>query len=63
VAISTEEQYATVQAIIEQINNLADQAKEANMKINEISNFAESLTMMNETLKESVDFFKFEETH
>jgi methyl-accepting chemotaxis protein len=61
VAVATEEQYATVQAIIEQINNLADQAKEANMKINEISSFAESLTMMNETVKESVDFFKFEE--
>ena len=60
VAIATEEQYATVQAIIEQINNLAEQAKEANMKINEISNYAESLTMMNENLKESVDFFKFD---
>jgi methyl-accepting chemotaxis protein len=60
VAIATEEQYATVQAIIEQINNLAEQAKDANAKITEISGFAESLTMMNENLKESVDFFKFD---
>jgi methyl-accepting chemotaxis protein len=60
VAIATEEQYATVQAIIEQINNLAEQAKDANMKINEISSYAESLTIMNENLKESVDFFKFD---
>jgi methyl-accepting chemotaxis protein len=63
VATATEEQYATVQAIIEQINNLAEQAKEANTKINEISNFAENLTFMNEALKESVDFFKFEATN
>ncbi|TAE30742.1 MAG: methyl-accepting chemotaxis protein [Candidatus Kapaibacterium sp.] len=60
VAIATEEQYATVQAIIEQINNLAEQAKDANMKITEISGYAESLTMMNENLKDSVDFFKFD---
>ncbi len=60
VAIATEEQFATVQAIIEQINNLADQAKEANTKITEISGYAESLTMMNENLKDSVDFFKFD---
>jgi methyl-accepting chemotaxis protein len=61
VAVSTEEQYATVQAIIEQINNLAAQAKEANIKIGEISGYAESLMYMNEHLKESVDFFKFED--
>lgn len=60
VAVSTEEQYATVQAIIEQINNLASQAKDANTKISEISGYAESLMYMNENLKESVDFFKFE---
>lgn len=60
VAIATEEQYATVQAIIEQINNLAEQAKDANTKITEISSYAESLTLMNENLKESVDFFKFD---
>jgi methyl-accepting chemotaxis protein len=61
VAVSKEEQYATVQAIIEQINNLAAQAKEANIKIGEISGYAESLMYMNEHLKESVDFFKFED--
>jgi methyl-accepting chemotaxis protein len=60
VAVSTEEQYATVQAIIEQINNLASQAKDANTKISEISGYAESLMYMNEHLKESVDFFRFE---
>lgn len=61
VAVSTEEQYATVQAIIEQINNLAAQAKDANIKIGEISGYAENLMYMNENLKESVDFFKFDD--
>ncbi|MBL7989805.1 MAG: methyl-accepting chemotaxis protein [Candidatus Kapabacteria bacterium] len=60
VADATEEQYATVQAIIRQINHLAAQAKEANIKISEISSFAESLMYMNDNLKESVDFFKFD---
>jgi methyl-accepting chemotaxis protein len=60
VAISTEKQYATVRAIIDQINHLAAQAKDANAKISEISSYAESLMYMNENLKESVDFFKFE---
>ncbi|MCS6807936.1 MAG: methyl-accepting chemotaxis protein [Bacteroidota bacterium] len=60
VAIATEEQYATVQAIIEQIHNLAAQAKDANAKISEISSYAENLMYMNEHLKESVDFFKFD---
>jgi methyl-accepting chemotaxis protein len=60
VAVSTEKQYATVRAIIDQINHLATQAKDANAKISEISSYAESLMYMNENLKESVDFFKFE---
>jgi methyl-accepting chemotaxis protein len=61
VALTTEEQYATVQEIISQINNLAAQAKEANQKIGEISGYVESLTLMNENLKENVDFFKLGE--
>jgi methyl-accepting chemotaxis protein len=61
VAVSTEEQFATVQEIILQINNLAAKAIETNSRISEIAGYAESLTYMNENLKESVDFFKFEE--
>jgi methyl-accepting chemotaxis protein len=61
VAIATEEQAATVSAVIEQINDLAQQAQQSNQIVSNISLAAESLLLMNENLKENVDFFKFDE--